>query len=105
MTRDLFLLLIAAPLLALAVYRVWRLLAKDFILEPIRSRFIFREGRAWAWISDLLQCAWCLGFWLSGVACLVFLLVTDLSLWWLALIWPAVSALVGITSWFDPDED
>lgn len=100
--RDLLAVLLALPLLTLATYRVWRLLALDAITEPIRARFIFREGPVWQWLANMLECPWCAGFWLSGAASLAWLLSFDLSVWYLVLLWPAVSALVGILDWFDP---
>jgi hypothetical protein len=100
--RELLAVLLALPLLTLASYRVWRLIALDTITEPIRARFIFREGRGWEWVSTLVTCPWCAGFWISGAASLGWLLAFGLPLGWLALLWPAVSALVGMLDWLDP---
>lgn len=100
--RDLLALLLALPLLTLASYRVWRLVALDTITEPIRSRVIFRDGPVWEWFANLITCPWCAGFWISGAASLGWLYAMDLPLGWLALLWPAVSALVGMLDWFDP---
>jgi hypothetical protein len=102
--RELLAVLLALPLLTLASYRVWRLIALDSITEPIRARFIFREGRGWEWLSTLVTCPWCSGFWISGAASLGWLLAFGLPLGWLALLWPAVSALVGMIGWFDPND-
>lgn len=100
--RELLAVLLPLPLLTLASYRVWRLIALDSITEPIRARFIFREGRGWEWLSMLVTCVWCAGFWLSGAVALGWLLAFGLPLGWLALLWPAVSALVGMLDWLDP---
>ena len=81
--------------LSLAVYRVWRIIAVDQITEPIRARFIWREGRVWQWIADLIGCPWCLGWWLSGVAAAAYVVALGLSWWWVLLLWPAVSCVVG----------
>lgn len=88
--------LVAYPLLVLATYRVWRLVAVDTITEPIRAWFIFRDGPVWTWMADLVTCAWCLGWWLSGVAAVAYVTVFGVSWWWLVLVWPAVSAGVGL---------
>ncbi len=75
-------------LLALAAYRMWRLLAEDKILEPVRRRLIRGEK-----VSELVSCPWCLGSWVAVG-------------WWICwYIWPhqtsivagpfAVAALVG----------
>lgn len=95
-------LLLALPLLTLASYRAWRLIALDTITEPIRSRVIFRDGRVWEWLATLITCVWCSGAWVSGAASLSWLYAMDLPLGWLALLWPAVSALVGMLDWLDP---
>jgi hypothetical protein len=62
-------------LLALAGYRVWRLLALDVIADPVRARVLaargwrpgeadpppgFRHG-----LAEFIACPWCLGFWVS----------------------------------------
>ncbi len=75
-------------LLALAAYRIWRLLAEDTILEPVRRRMIRGET-----VSELVSCPWCLGSWVAIG-------------WWICwYIWPhqtsivagpfAIAALVG----------
>lgn len=92
---------LAIPFLALAVYRVWRIVAVDQITEPIRARIIFRDHPAWDWFVDLVTCPWCLGWWLSGVASLVYVAALDLSAWWVWLLWPAVSCVVGFLGKFD----
>ena len=77
-------------LLALAAFRTWKLLAEDTILDGPR-RYVTGMSR------ELLECPWCLGFWLSCA-------------WWAAwLAWPhgtlivavpfALSAIVGIIAW------
>lgn len=77
-------------LLALAAYRTWKLLAEDTILDGPR-RYVTGTAR------ELLECPWCLGFWISWA-------------WWCAWIaWPngtlivsvpfALSVLVGVLGW------
>lgn len=76
-------------LLSLAAYRLWKLLAEDTILEPVRNRITFSK-----WETELLECPWCLGAWIS---------LGWVSAWW---VFPyqatvvsvpfAVSALVGV---------
>lgn len=69
-------------LLALAAYRVWRLLAHDTILDPVRRRLLTPDdetGKRWEFIS----CPYCLGAWVTAA-------------WWLAwLIWPHGSLVVA----------
>lgn len=100
---DLLTVAIGVPLLALATYRVWRLVAVDQITEPIRARFIFRDGRLWQWVADLVGCPWCLGWWLSGVASVAYVMVLGLGWWWVVL-WPAVSCVVGFLHRLEVDD-
>lgn len=82
----------ALILLVLAAFRVWRLLAEDTILEPLRARFVPADSNREAFI----RCPWCLGFWVSLA-------------WWTAWqAWPdgtlvaavpfAISAVVGLVA-------
>lgn len=92
---------LSIPFLALAVYRLWRIIAVDQITEPIRARFIWRDGAVWQWIADLIGCAFCLGWWLSGVASVAYVGALGLSWWWVWLLWPAVSCVVGFMEKLD----
>lgn len=92
---------LSIPFLALAVYRVWRIIAVDQITEPIRIRTIFRSGPVWSWLEDLVTCPWCLGWWLSGAASVAYVAALGLSWWWVVLLWPAVSCVVGFLGKLD----
>ena len=64
-----------AVLLALAAYRLWRLLALDEILRPVRERAIHRaekpgeiyvgKGSYREELDIFVHCPWCLGFWIA----------------------------------------
>lgn len=88
-------------LLGLAAFRVWKLLGDDTILDTPRNALIawLDKGgnRAHAraqYVSIMLECPWCAGFWIS------------LAWWGAWALWPhgtlvaaipfAVSALVGL---------
>ncbi len=76
-------------LLALAAFRVWKLLAEDVIFDRFRERllelFETNPARASA-IFGFLACGWCLGFWVAVA-------------WWLAwLVW-SYGVLVFATPW------
>lgn len=85
-------------LLALAAFRVWRLLAEDDIAAGPRARVNKNRPKLEYWIS----CPWCAGFWIAVA-------------WWLAWVashrWAAVaatpfavSAIVGLVAAnIDPD--
>lgn len=83
-------------ILALAAYRLWRLLALDTILDRPRTAITDRaEGRWWAGWAEAIYCPWCLGFW----CCLLVFGAVHLAAGPLYL-WPlqaaAASTLVGL---------
>jgi len=107
-------------LAALAVYRLWRLLAEDDILEPVRRkvlRYVGWQGPRpgypkgdplpdeyrgrWA---EFLTCPWCAGFWIGVLAWVFWLLFPSLAL---VVATPfALSAAVGLIRVnLDPPED
>lgn len=101
-----------AVLLVGAIFRSYRLLAKDTILDRPRA-WILNLPRDWeegqplpknyrSKIGDLLLCPWCLGFWLTLV-------------WWAVWqLWPhgteviaavfLISAAVGLLAGLDRDD-
>ncbi len=109
-------------LLALAAYRIWRLLAEDEILEWPR-RYLVRLPQTWdegdsiprAYrnkLADFLTCPWCLGFWVSLGSYVGWMLTLgdtpdSVSDVFVALgIWFALSAVVGIIrSQLDPPDE
>lgn len=54
---------------ALAAYRLWKLAAEDLIAEPARGRLYAElDRRDWLMPRALIECPWCLGFWLCCAA-------------------------------------
>lgn len=79
----------ALVLLALAAFRVWRLLALDSLLDRPRALIPDTE-----WWDALVYCPWCLGFWVSVVWWGGYELSPH---WCLVVAAPfAVSAVVGV---------
>ncbi len=87
-------------LLALAAFRVWKLIGDDAVLDRPRDRFLlWLEGKAddhWRSVASVdyfITCPWCAGFWIA------------LAWWGAWLVWPyggivasvpfALSAVVG----------
>jgi hypothetical protein len=66
-------------LLALAAWRIWRLLAYDTILDPIRTRLVRTEKQ-----ETFLQCPFCVGFWVA------------LAWWVLWCAWPHWTLVVAV---------
>lgn len=83
-------------LLSLASFRVYRLIAEDTILDPIRS-WVLRLPRDWEegkpippgyreWLASFLTCPWCAGSWIA-------------FFWWLAWqTWPR-GTIITATPW------
>lgn len=89
-------LVLAALLLGLAAYRGYRILAMDSITSPILAWLMARdEVRVCRWVSDLLVCPWCIGWWYSGIGAWVF---GALNEWHPAegiVVWLAASTVCG----------
>jgi hypothetical protein len=81
--------LVEILVLGLVVYRVWRLIGRDVISEPLRL-YLERSPR----VLDLVDCPWCLGTWLTIIAGLVTTEtgLTSTSPW---LLIPAAATIVG----------
>ena len=92
-------------LLSLAVFRIWKLLAEDTILDRPRAWLL----KAGGWRPDsnqapprsyrehlatFITCPWCAGFWLSIGVWVLWLCDNDLTSA-LAVPW-AISAVVGL---------
>lgn len=102
-------------LLALACYRVTRLVTTDKITEPLFDWLRFGLERRWyakhgpvgsdthfnSKLAFLLSCPWCLGFWVSGVGTLLVSLAYGLD--YSILTWLAVSTVVGFLGRFDSE--
>lgn len=82
-------------LLALASYRVWRLVALDVLLD---------RPRDWAWsrapaVAAFATCPWCSGWWISVAAWIAWVAAPTFSVW--ASVPLALSAVVGFASTLD----
>lgn len=63
-------------LLALAAFRLWKLIGDDRILDRPREWVLRhtddrREDTKW---GDFIVCPWCAGFWISGLVYLAWML-------------------------------
>lgn len=96
-------------LLALAVFRVYRLIAEDTILDRPRKWLLRGPLDTWEKEGDdpgddyrldlgiFITCYWCLGFWLSGVALALYCLVVEwLGVFSFLVCWFALSATVAL---------
>lgn len=84
---------LAVALVALAAFRVTRLLQLDTILDGPRQRFLDRH--AGDRLGELTNCPWCLGFWVS-VAIVLAATVLPRRLWEPAVVALASSAVVAL---------
>jgi hypothetical protein len=100
---------------ALAAYRVTRLVTTDKITEPIFDKIRFGLERRWyakhgpvgsdthfnSKLAFLLSCAWCLGFWVSGVVTVILSMAYGLH--YPILTWLAMSTVVGFLGNIDSE--
>jgi len=84
----------ATAILALASWRLWRLIALDTILDPVRDRLLSPRSLERRFvIQQFVLCPWCLGFWAVAILWLCWLWTPS---WTIGLCVPlAVSAVVG----------
>jgi hypothetical protein len=99
-------------LLALAVYRVFRLIAEDTILDRPRAWLLgvpgykpsgyetpppgFREH-----LATWLTCPWCSGAWLSAAAWVAWLVAPGWTVW-LAVPWALSGVVALVAARLDP---
>lgn len=83
-------------LLALGTYRLTRLLVEDTIFEPIRERIFERYPPECSRFGYLFTCYWCMGFWISLLFVLCYILVPTATL--IASLVLALSAITGLIS-------
>lgn len=97
--------LIELVVLGFAAYRATQLVVHDTILDPARARLAAwhvkkLDSRPRAFVMQLLSCIYCIGFWLAGIALLVYLLATgrfhDAPLLVHAVEWFAVAGLQAL---------
>lgn len=92
-----------------AALRLTRLGVEDTITQPFRTWLVRRwtksvdaapekPNRIWMWLTQLFECPWCLGFWVSA-GLTVPAVISDGAGWYL---WPAtalsISYLIGVAS-------
>lgn len=83
-----------AVLLGLAAWRVWHLLAKDDITEPLRDRLPER-------FDEFIGCPFCLGFWIAlGWICMFA--ITPQTIW-PALAFAVASVPPLVNHWLTAD--
>lgn len=91
-------------ILILGAYRVWMLIAKDAITQPIRTRVLgySDDGKRNRWpkphktLAELVHCPWCLGFWISITASVAYYVWPHGTRW--VLLPFAVSAGVALVA-------
>lgn len=87
----------------LAAYRIYRLIARDSITEPFHGRInaASNSSRLAYWINELLNCPWCLGFWISTALAVVGYLLGHLDPVEAIIVALAASTVAGLASRVD----
>jgi hypothetical protein len=95
MTIDLSHVLI----LALAVYRITRIIVEDQVLERVRVE-IWKRHNSSSGIGYLITCYWCTSFWVSSLVVVSYIIV-PVPVTAVSLVL-ALSAVTGlIAAWLD----
>lgn len=93
---------------ALAGARTWRLASIDEIALPFRNLYFRVFRRHYEWAAKLMDCPFCLGFWLTTGWVLTGLAWGDTVWWWVAA-GPFAANYLGaqLNAWLDvrPIED
>lgn len=89
--------LVWALVIGLAAFRIYRIAGVDQITEPFHGRLNASRHPVGMWLSDLVSCPWCIGWWASlALAALGW--IVGLFTWQEAIpIALAASAVCGIT--------
>lgn len=82
-------------ILALAVFRLSRLITTDQIFEPLRNR-IWRWKDPSTQIGYLLTCNWCMSIWFASLTFICYTIVPTATLLFCTIL--ALSAIAGIIS-------
>jgi len=86
--------------LALAAYRLFRLLAWDTLTRPLRERWFGPDdAEVLAGYAYLVRCPWCLGAYVSVLVCVGWWIAPTATLY--LAVPAAVSTLVGLLSKLD----
>lgn len=86
-------------ILALAVYRITRLIVQDQVLDKVRVA-IWKRHNSSSGIGYLITCYWCTSFWVSSLVVISYIIV-PVPVTAIALVL-ALSAITGlITAWLD----
>jgi len=82
-------------IVALATYRLTRLVTADKITEALRSRAFRRQSN---WLGYLVTCDWCLSVWVAPLPTVAAVLWPDNRVVLVGLVALAASALTGLAS-------
>jgi len=52
-------------LLALAAFRIWKLVGDDAVLDKPRDWVLVRLEERASWLDYFITCPWCAGFWIT----------------------------------------
>lgn len=80
-------------ILALATYRLCRLIIEDTVTEPIRNA-IWSRWKPSRGVGYLITCYWCTGFWVASLLVLLFMIIPVPTT--AAALVLALSAMAGI---------
>jgi hypothetical protein len=59
-------------------HRIWRMVARDSIFDKPRQA-LYDHPRTPQWVEDLIDCPWCLGWWLNVAFAAFMYVAADIS--------------------------
>lgn len=91
-------------LVGLATYRLWRMIARDKILDRPRDWFFDKangDTPVRLWFVEMIDCVWCLGFWIAGGLAATVALSSGRSTMEGLLLWLASATVAGLVRQLD----
>lgn len=83
-------------ILALAVYRLTRLVTTDVILDGVREKVWRRHPPERGGVGYLITCDWCTSLWLSSLVVVMYTIAPELTILISSIF--AISGFVGIAN-------
>lgn len=104
--RDFAMDVVVIGLWMLSVARITRLLTRDSITDFIRIWAYKRSGGNETMLTDFVQCAWCVGMWVSFATAWVGPVLTGWDWWLYPLLAFSGSYLTGLMAAnLEPDDE
>jgi len=85
-------------ILALATYRITRLITRDEVLSNLRNKYFERFPPNQSKLGYLATCEWCMSFWVASLLVICFMISTVTAI---VLVPFALSAIAGLLTAYE----